>query len=73
MAKVRLNVSLPDALLQPFLQHVRNYETQHFKDVALEIFVTDNGKLQSADMVRIFESIEPPYTYRYVIKPGASH
>jgi hypothetical protein len=63
MAIVKLEVSLPDHLLQPFLQHLRNYESAHSEFVHAAILITDSGAMTMDEVESILRSLRPPFKF----------
>jgi hypothetical protein len=67
--KIRLEVSLPDELLQAFLQHLRDFDTLHDPErkqlvhLAIGIEAPD---LAAETIQGIFDSIRPPFEHRWV-------
>lgn len=50
MAKIEIEAWLPDELLQPFLQHIRDFESSHSKEMHANMLVTDLGTLSMNDV-----------------------
>ena len=55
-----LTVSLPNELLGPFLQHLRDFETRHFDDVTV-VMAWDAPDIAVQRFREILEGISPPY------------
>lgn len=65
MAKISLEVVLPDRLLQAFLQHVRTFEAQNTKEMHVQMWVTETGLTQE-QMLAVFRSLRPAFPYEGV-------
>lgn len=69
MAKIQLDVELPDALIKSFVQHFRDWDMQHSKDVQLKFWIPES-KLTGDEMLAIFRSIKPPFPHYWKIPGG---
>lgn len=67
--KVSLTVELPDSLLRPFLQHVRDFEALHFDETLIKMEVHALG-MTNEQIVEIMESISPPFGTIRSVKTG---
>lgn len=59
--KMLLHAELPEALAQPFLQHLRNFDTAHPGCHFEMLAVTD---MDNAEVERVLDSIDPPFKSR---------
>lgn len=62
MAKVDFEITVPDRLLQSFLQHLRDFDAQHMNEVQMKMWVTETD-LTPKEMEEIFCSLRPPFTF----------
>jgi hypothetical protein len=71
MTRVTLEIKLPDELLQPLLQHVRDFDTkydpEHESLIHLAIGV-EAPEIPAATIQGIFRSIRPPFENEYVLQ-----
>lgn len=65
MSKIFITAHLPDALIQPWLQHVRDFDQQH-PDCHFEI-AADCPDLSLAQMVEALR-ISPELTFNEIIR-----
>lgn len=65
MSKISYEVELPDRLLQGFLQHIRNFESQHMDEIHIKLWVADT-KMSPEQMLALFRSIRPPFPFERV-------
>jgi hypothetical protein len=75
MATLRLEITLPDELLQAFLQHLRNFDTEHDPERrgTIHLAIGIESKLPAATIQNIFRSIRPPFENEWVFQgPGAA-
>lgn len=74
MATIRLEIALPDELLQAFLQHLRDFDTRHDTEhkglVHLAIGIEAPG-ISASTIQSIFSNIRPPFEEEWVFQaPG---
>ena len=70
MATLRLEITLPDELLQAYLQTLRDFDTQHHIEIAIGI---EAPGLDAATVQQIFRNIRPPFENQWVFQgPGAA-
>jgi|HubBroStandDraft_1064217.scaffolds.fasta_scaffold19852_6 hypothetical protein len=67
MAKITMTVLLPDELLQPFLQHVRNFEAPRTEKVP-RLWITEST-LTINQIAALFRSVRPEYPETFFAKP----
>jgi hypothetical protein len=72
MAKVNIEVSLPDGMLQDFLQHLRDFDTQHdpLRQSLIHIAIgIEAANMTASEIEHIFKRIRPPFENQWVF-PG---
>lgn len=55
---VQIKATVPNALAQAFLQHVRDFD---FKHGGCHFAITAVADMPTAEFVRILEAIDPPF------------
>lgn len=70
MSKITVEASIPDELLQEFLQHLRNFDTSHSGRMHLEIGIEARG-LSKSDVQQIFSSVRPPFAQQIIMQGKA--
>ena len=59
-AKIRIELDLPYELIQPLLQHIRDFDAQHSEMVKVTI-AAHVPNLSTAEIEAILRSIKPPF------------
>jgi hypothetical protein len=59
-ARIRIELTLKDELLQEFLQHIRNFDARHMQDIQLQLGV-EVPNMKGEELERILKSIKPPF------------
>jgi hypothetical protein len=67
--KVSIQVEAPNELFQKFLQHIRDFDTQH-EDHALFFQIFMSGDLSVEEGERVMRSIQPPFDHVFKHKVG---
>lgn len=64
--KVIISAELPDELVQPWLQHMRDFDAKHSADCHFQVIVNapDNTVDEMVEMMKI----DPPLPHQIVIK-----
>jgi len=63
MANIYIKGSLPDGMIEDFLQYFRDYEHEREQEMLMEIIVNiPNGN--ENEMKKIFDSVNPPIPYK---------
>ena len=70
MAKVEIDVRMPDKLLKSFLQHMRDWEAQHMEESEFMIWIPECA-FPGDQMLAIFQSIRPKYSAGATFYPSA--
>ena len=60
--RVKLSVDLPQNLLYEFLQHIRDFDARHSREVTMAIFAACPD-MKSADMHSILKRVKPPFPF----------
>lgn len=72
MATIRLEVGLPNELLQAFLQAIRDFDMHHDPErkslIHLDIGIEAPG-LDAAAIQAIFRNVRPPFENEWVFQP----
>jgi len=66
--KMKFEAEVADKkVLQLFLQHIRDFDTAHFEDVKIKMWV-DAPELKLAEVEEIMRSISPPWPLMKTVK-----
>jgi len=72
MVKIKIEMNLPDELLQPLLQHLRDFDISHDpqRTGAVHMMMGIEAPDLSAQTIEgIFHSIQPPFESESVLPP----
>jgi hypothetical protein len=73
MVRVKMEITLPDELLQALLQHVRDFDTTHDAERRNLVHIAiglEAPNLSAATVQAIFRNVHPPFEQEWVFPSG---